>query len=105
MFWYTEHVGNLSFDPVTVLISMALEGGYCPHFKPVGGGGACPWCPPTSATYVYPCSLTQYPPNSVAKAQKETLLNVRPCGASRYIMVSANPNFSHHEFLVRKLVN
>ena len=29
---------------------MALEGGHCPHFKLVGGGGTR-GCPPASATY------------------------------------------------------
>ena len=31
---------------ITVLISMALEGGHCPHFKLVGGGGHVPLVPP-----------------------------------------------------------
>ena len=36
---------------ITVLISLALEGGHCPHFKLVGGGHV-PLVPPASATYV-----------------------------------------------------
>ena len=30
---------NQTLNHNTVLISMALEGGHCPHFKLVGGGG------------------------------------------------------------------
>ena len=38
---------------ITVLISMALEGGALPPLQAGwGGGGTCPWCPPASATYV-----------------------------------------------------